>query len=174
MARRSGRVTRGSRRGPKNQIWTAILADDVSILTGTTSLFAITQDSDWTRGQGQERATILRVRGWMSISARLGAGITGDGAVGALVQLESDLAVAPPNALLIASYVDTDILWTAGHQFPHAEGDMSLAAWDRDVDIKAMRKIRAGQRLSMVVTSNLTNTVSISLVLRALVRVGGN
>ena len=167
------RFSRGASRGPKNQIWSVIVEDSVAVGTGATVSFAIIQDTDWARITGQERATILRVRGWFSVSGRVVVGIVGDAAVAAYVSLHDD-GVSPPNALLSASYTDEDVLWTGGYQFPLTATDTVLNPWTVDLDVKAMRKIHAGQHLSLTITNNMTVGAEISGVQRALIRIGGN
>ncbi len=68
MARR-GHSSRGSRRGPKNQVWTTILNRNVGILAGATKTGTdIVAPTDWTVVGGSERATIMRIRGWFAVT----------------------------------------------------------------------------------------------------------
>ena len=174
MARRGRGSARGvaRRSGPKNQIWTVVTANELAITTGSTSISSIVQDSDWTSGQGQERATILRVRGWLNFGGRVNAGVTGEGIIGAYISVQAD-EVTPTGALLTASYIDQDILWTSGHFFPLVATAEPLPSFDTVIDIKAMRRIRAGQRMTLVVTNNLADGTVTSFVVRALVKRGG-
>ena len=65
MAGRRGR--RAFRRGPKNYVWSAVLAIDQTVATGVTAGQNIVQAGDWAGAVGFERATLLTVRGWLNV-----------------------------------------------------------------------------------------------------------
>ena len=175
MARRGSRA-RGGSRGPKNNIWTTIVDNEQVVGTGSTIEFPVVADSDWQRGAAAERATILRVRGWININKYIAAGVVGgDGAVFMYLALMDDDAVAPA-ANVASTYVEEDIMWTAGATF-HANGAGGVdapAVVQFVIDVKAMRKMRSGQTLSLVVTNLCVESVELDLVCRALLRLGGN
>ena len=171
------RYTRGKRSsGPKNQLWTVVTGDALPVTTGVTSgIGPIVIDEDWVRGASAERATILRVRGWLSWASRLTTGNVDEGSVAAYILLADEAKATFGSALAAASYSEADILWTGGVIFPAQPVDGAVVpSFHTLVDIKAMRKIRAGQRLMLIVSNIMTGTVDVSFVLRALMRLGGN
>jgi len=178
MARRR-QLTRAARRGPKNQVWTVSLRDDFEITTGVTVIaFSIILDSDWERtSASSERATILRTRGWISIRPASAAGVQLDGTVFMYLTVQDDDATSV-SAGLAATYADEDILWTGGVLFPPGsivvQGGFVGSSKDILLDVKAMRKLRSGQTLELVVTNNMAGSIFLSGVIRSLLRMGGN
>jgi len=170
--RRSGRAV--SRQ--KDQVWAVSLFQNTDIGSGVTAVLASLVDkTDWhASGSSSQRATLLRVRGWFSMRQETAAGVGAPGPVYLYVtNVDEDATVAiasNPN-----TYADEDILWTGGVQCPSL-GDATVRSFTRDwiLDIKAMRKIRSGQRIDLAVTNTTTQNVEFSGVIRSLVRIGGN
>ncbi len=166
--------SRSVKRGPKNQVWTTILNQSVTIIAGATKTGTnIVQDDDWSGANGQERATILRVRGWFSLVNKFATGSFAGGGFFAYVGLyDNDELSAPAN--LAGTYAAEDIMATWGKEFAFTDTGTVGDVWSEVIDIKAMRKIRTGQALRFVATNSTANDAKISLVIRALVRKGGN
>ena len=169
MARR-----RGERRFSKSKgalIWTTIINDDVNIAIGATKTGTdIVTDSDWTAVGGQERATIMRIRGWFGASQEPVAVLTGAGAMFGYVGIYDEDELSAP-ADVATTYSEEDIMATYGHVFPFSDiGQTAPAAWQETVDIKAMRKIRRGQDCRFVLTNRTSTIVATSFVIRALVK----
>ena len=164
------RITR-SVRSKGALVWTTVLANGINMATGTTATMDIIDDQDWTNVGGSEKATCLRVRGWLSITIDAAAVLTGAEPVFLYVAL-FDQSAASPNADDPTTYTEEDILWTAGHMFPYSNiSQTSPDSYDVNVDIKAMRKIRTGEQLRMVIR-NPTGGLAyeFSGLLRALVK----
>ena len=165
--RRSSRSARSS----GALVWTTLINEESSIAVGATKTGSdIVADADWTGVGGQERATILRVRGWFSVTIEPAAVLEGAGTAFAYIGVydEDELSV---DASVAGTYKDEDIMATYGHQFPYSNiGQPSPDTWDQEVDIKAMRKIRSGQDLRFVMTNKTPLILEVSLVLRALVK----
>ena len=164
MARR----TRGVRasRGPKNNIWSVVLLENVTVSTGVVEANVL-ESAEWQGAMTSfQHATILRVRGWLSVASLAATSATNTFTAAIYVVDEDDAALAPNNALL---YTDEDVLWTAGFT---ATGPGNKGQ-NFDVDIKAMRRINSGQemRLTMVAAAN---GFLVGGAIRALVRRGGN
>ena len=173
MARRRS-SSRAVKRGPKNQVWTTIVNSIVAILSGATKTGTdIVAASDWTTVAGAERATVLRVRGWFAATTKTTTGSFAGGSAFAYVAVydKDDLSL---DASLADTYAEEDIMATWGHVFPFVDSGAGIETWSQEVDIKAMRKITSGQDLRFVATNLTPVTISMSLVLRALVRRGGN
>ena len=170
MANRRGRTSRSVRKSGA-LVWTTLINESSTIISGATKTGSdIVADTDWSGIAGQERATILRVRGWFSVTIEPAAILTGAGTVFGYIGVydEDELSV---DASIAGTYKDEDIMATYGHSFTYSNiGQPSPDAWDQEVDIKAMRKIRSGQDLRFVLTNKTPLIVEVSLVLRALVK----
>jgi len=169
MARRQ-RSQRASRKSGA-LIWSTLINDSVAILPGATKTGSdIVTDSDWTVVGGQERATIMRVRGWFSVGIDPAGGLIGQDPCFAYIGVY-DKDELSQSAALADTYSEEDIMATYGHQFPYSNiSQTSPTTWDQEVDIKAMRKIRKGQELRFVMTNQSALQVRISLVIRALIK----
>jgi len=168
------RVSRGAAsRGPKNNVWTTVLADAFGIATGATQQFNVVQDNDWTTVGGQERATVLRIRGWLALHNKITTGVLPEGSWFAYLTVQDEDAPAAV-ADVALTYAEEDILWTDGGVFTVTDTNATGHVSYRRIDVKAMRKIRTGQELRLVVTNSVANTIDFSAVVRALLRRGGN
>ena len=152
-------------------IWTVVGNTRFQINAGVTvSGSDIVEDTDWTTVGGQERATLMRIRGWFSVNQGPVGVLTASGPVSAYIGL-FDADEAAPSASAINTYVDEDILATYGHGFPYTDiGESPGTFWDQHVDVKAMRKIRTGQDVRFVITNDNPTAVYISFIMRALVK----
>jgi len=171
VAVRRRRATSRSR-GPKNQVWTNVVFEDTTV--GTTVVQeVITEPADWAPvANVSERATLLRIRGWIAVS-KLATGITGGQLFLAIyVADEDDVARAPNDATL---YSDEDVLWTHGVAFGRTDAEPNMLGITVPVDVKAMRKMTFGRTVRLVMISSITTTtLLVGGVLRGLVRKGGN
>ena len=152
-------------------IWTTLINEAVTILPGATKTGSdIVTDSDWSVIGGQERATILRIRGWFAVSIAPAAALTdAGGCFGYIGVYDADELSLTASAA--STYKDEDIMTTFGHVFPYSNiSQTSPDAWHQVVDVKAMRKIRTGQECRFVLTNETPLDLEVSLVLRALVK----
>ena len=176
MARRRT-SSRASRRGPKNQVWTvgAVVGDNVPAST-TTQLSAIVAGSDWEASSAAgEKATCLRIRGWLGVRQNTdGGGIGSAGALFLYIARQEE-TVSLSDGSNASTYANEDILWTGGISLP-GHGDLSARSFSTDflIDVKAMRKLRNTQVIRLVVTNASLGAVTFNGVIRALVRMGGN
>jgi len=128
--------------------------------------------TDIVGGQAQGQCTLLRIRGWLSMCVNESA--SGDcdwvGLIGVFDQ--NDDLTGPGGPELIASYSNEDILWTGGGQgnqwsaVPTAVTNFMETT--REIDVKAKRRLRSGQVVSLVVTNIGTADLSTLGVLRGL------
>ena len=171
MARR--RTMRASR-GVKDNVWTVVLLDDVSLAASGQSDSAITTESDWS--SGGERATMLTVRGWLSINGDNEAGAKLEGSVFAYIGLVDQNIAAAAGPTSASTYVDEVILTTMGGQFVNTgAGDLQTReplSWD--INVKTKRTFQSGTDIRLVISNQTGKAVKISGVLRALLRKGGN
>ena len=173
MARsRRNRMTRGvSKTAIKNQIWATVLFDEVIIAAGATLVGNIVVTSDWTLIGGQ-KATIMTMRGWLSICGQVGVAAQDEGsAFGYIAKLSAGVSPVPPPDLG-ATYVDTQVLDTFGHVFEATAADGRRNTFDHVVDVKTKRTIDSTQFIGLIIKNGSTNTMDLSGVVRALVRKG--
>jgi len=167
MARRFRRAS--GNRGPKNNVWTVLVFDDQVISTSVIE-GVIVATNDWQpSSSGFEHATLLRIRGWLSLSRNE----ANDG-VGTMYMLiyVTDANAGVVNPSLATTYVNEDVIWTAGVTFSSQQA-ASLEAnpiVQVDVDVKAMRKINSAQQVRIALVSTSTGLVVVGGILRALIR----
>ena len=170
MAARRRQTRSASRpRGPKNQVWTAVASFDNVVPIAGTIAFNLVEDGDWTVRTGAEKATILSVRGTLAVRPNGLLGVAGD--MPAYIHLIDESATSP-SAGTPSTYTEQDILWTGLALLP----DDSDATWTHEfiLDVKAMRKIRKGQQLRLVMTNLTLEILHATCLARTLVRLGGN
>jgi len=123
-------------------------------------------------GSGQETATLLRIRGWICLVATQNeAGNTS--IMGGVSVNEDDAPVV--DFTDVASYTQEDILWTFGRcvhspSILQTEHDYGVL-WE--VDIKAKRRLKEGQAVTLNVAVAVGSTGPLFLVsgvLRALLK----
>ena len=177
MAGRSkgGHGSRAVHRGPKNNLWTTVLFNQTQLGLGAQNTSLIVTEDDWIRAAGgNERATILRVRGKLTVAAdELGA--VASGTVMAYVMVEDEDVAIAASPFLAATYANEDILWTGSVAMPQFALDTVIEPYTWDLDIKAMRRIQRDQELKIVIANAAAGRkVIVTGVLRALLRLGGN
>jgi len=168
--RRSRGFSRAS--GPKNQLWTVFVAEQLNIQSSITELVLV-QSSDWAIGGGLERATLLRIRGWFS-AAPLKADVSKGALFACIYKVDEDgLPVSP---LTAAMYTDEDVLWTGGMQVSGVTAGTVEArpGFQFDVDVKSMRRFTSGEEIRLSLATAVGLDFDLSGVMRCLVRKGGN
>ncbi len=161
---------RGASRGPKNNVWTVILFDELTVDDTPAVEGVIVAVTDWSGATGNEKATLLRIRGYLTV-ALLGAASTNKPVFMAIYISDKDTGVLSPTG--VAAYTDEDILWTGGVSLPaviSGEGHTQHI----EIDVKSMRRINSSQEVRITMQGAAAGTVSVSGVLRGLVRKGGN
>ena len=169
----SRRRARQERSGPKNQLWTALLIEELLFDDTPAEEANLVEAADWSLGTGFERATLLRVRGWINVIRSFSSA----GNATAFMAIYKTDADDPVRAFdNVAEYVDEDILWTAGVLSPPSSATPSGASVIRlEVDIRVMRKITVSDQIRVsFVHGDAGDSSIVSAVLRSLVRVGGN
>ena len=142
MARR--RRGASARRGPKNNVWSVALLEESTIIS-TAGEIDIVDPTDWRNSSaGFERATLLRIRGFVSIAAE--ATLAATSVVNMAIYVTNDDDVGPGNPSATAFYVEDDVLWSRVLQLPagHASVVERPPTFNFEVDVKAMRKITSG------------------------------
>jgi len=169
----SSRRRYSAKRGPKNNVWSVLVLEDVAIST-TTIESAIVAPADWSgvTGTGFEKGTLLRIRGWLgfTLSQTSAAQTTLFGMI--YVTDANDVVHSPA---LAASYATEDVLWSWGQIWPtgNASALEKNATLSVPVDVKSMRKIDSSKQVRLALIVSTTSGVLISGVLRGLVRKSG-
>ena len=166
----------GFRRGVRavgEYIWTAILMDDVAI-SATVQGLPIVLSSDYSRTTSQQQATLIAIRGWLSLST---SNTTAREQVfmGIIKKDEDEDATGVSlDPGIIDFYVREDVLWTGGWQNPAFQTSVGeRPSYHEILNVKAKRKLRGGQDISLqVVSQGGTTTERITGVLRGLLKVG--
>jgi len=164
------RIQRSVRSGPKNQVWTSILFSQAALGAGAVVIGDIAAPSDWqVTTTASERATLLRIRGWLSFAPDASAGATG-----VFMQIVvMDEAAASPNPVASSSYNDFDVLWTGGFNLAISAATPNSGVNLIAIDVKVMRKITNSQDVRLAMRT-VGSAGLLSGVVRALVRRGGN
>jgi len=89
-----------------------------------------------------------------------------------MLKTDDDAPIVTASAA--STYAEEDILWTGGTSFPDAPLDAPKPQKDWDLDVKAMRKIRSGESVDIIMTATTVNAVEVSGCVRSLLRLGGN
>ena len=161
---------RGARRVRKSgsMIWTAVMRGPNSALAAATQVATdIVIASDYQgAGTGQEEATLLSVRGYISVVTDAAT----DGAFQWLIAtvdedtVDTAAEMAPGT---VNTYVDEDILMTGGYQFEASFTE----PYTWDVHVKSMRKLKRGRDVRLFMLAN-TTAVRVTSLLRGLLKVG--
>ena len=161
------RITRSVRKGPRNLVWTAVLLDEQVVDNTPAVAFDIVEATDWSGAVGLERATLKRIRGWLTFTK---AGTTAaTGCFLAIHKADKDTGVLSVNG--VQAYTDEDILWTGGIALHGGEPSVQHML----IDVKAMRRVTTGEDIRLSLQGYVANTVQFTVtgVLRALVDKGG-
>ncbi len=171
--RRPSRST--SRRGPKNNLWTTVLFNQTPIGAGAQNTSLIVTADDWIRAAGgNERCTLLRIRGMLSFAPEANTAVVASAMMSYVMVEDADVAVAA-SPFVAATYANEDILWTASAALPALAVDEPGPQSNWVIDIKAMRRIQKDQEIKIVTANTAgSRTQEVSGVLRALLRLGGN
>ncbi len=164
---RSRAARRG--RGPKNNVWTVVASMNDSVAGAATETLRIATEADWSGASAasMRHATLLRIRGWLSVVNDAAA----DGAFAWYISV-GDQDLTPPAATAAATYGDMDVIMSGGGQFEASTlGDPQPFT----VDVKAMRRFTSNDDIFFTISSSTAGaSIKFSTVLRALIRVGGN
>ena len=169
---RRGISRSASRRGPKNQVWTAVLMNEQIFDEAPAIEFNIVEPLDWSTANSFERATLLRIRGWIAFDKAVSSAHSTVFAM--IYKTDADDPVRAPD--VVAEYTDEDVLWSGGFtaQATGATPD-GVGTQGMIIDIKAMRKITVSDEIRVSVVGTAAGIAwSLSGVLRGLVRLGGN
>jgi len=168
--------TRRSAKHVRDQTWAVVLVEQATFDDTPVIENDIVIGADWSATTGLERATLIAIRGWLSVTR-----------VPTLTTLrtwyslmyttdrETPVLVAGTNGPADATGYVEDILWTyGGIQDVGTAGAVEMPAIVTiPIHVKAQRRITSETDVRIAFASSGTGTFSYSLVLRALVRRAG-
>jgi len=142
--------------------------DQVLVLT-TVAQHLLVDDADWVVIAGLKSATVMGVRGWVSLA--VGDGVqTSTNMMMLIAPMNEDAAVAAASPLNVGSYSDESIMWTGGA----AQGEFATETQKFDFNIKAKRRIQSGTELRLATVASDAGQFILSGVLRTYLRVDNN
>jgi len=156
MPRRPSRGSRRFSKGKKDWLWTAFVSDLGTIST-TAIGFDIVEGSMWERsGTGRERATLTRIRGWLSVRTLIANAQYN----AAIIRLHNGRGTPDPSDASVL--VNDDILWT------YSTLSTADAVTTQEVDVPVKRKLSSADDIRFVEISDTVNAFSSSYTLRSL------
>lgn len=143
-----------------DRVWSSVTTLGDALVVGTTEGVFAVLGSDWERSPDTlDRATLLRIRGHLSVTNATGA--NGDFVAAILVQDEDEPS---PDMTLASSLVDEDILWHSSGRVPVTQS----FAVEREIDVKAKRRLKNSDNVVFLIVA-LTAAQTYTLSLRSLV-----
>lgn len=171
MAQRFRRSVRRGRRNGKNLTWITVVVK-ASLLENTpTQIAQLVIPSDWSLVTGFDRATLVRIRGWLSIG-QVTVGTSADAtAAYAAIALQDGSSADVMNPSVASDYDDYDVLWTGGCGV--TAGAAAGSYYAANIDIKAKRRLTTQEEVSLFTFLDIDTAaprVNYNGVLRALVQ----
>ena len=167
MARQRRRL--GKKR--HDQIWVPAVGAGTALASSTVRTDIIVAGADWADAStGLERATLMGIRGWVSIATDFTANALAIPYMAIAIYHED--AIASIGTLNNASEYTEDILWTAGAM--RKDGNLITEGprlWfdSGPLNIKARRRFHDQQAI-MLITTLMATSGRLAFVLRALIR----
>ncbi len=175
MARRRERVSRATRSNHE-QNWVGIIQEDATVDDTPVVEVSLLRGADWSQNPGLARATLLRLRGWLSVNTSLVEPTEGTFFAGIyLTDVDAPVLTVGTNDPASSGFFLEDILWTGGTRLPASSASNVSVVPEHhwDLDLKSMRKITSDQELRLAMVVGVANiVVGVSSVTRALVRSG--
>jgi len=170
MSRRSP-IRRASQRA-RDLIWVSV-GVQASLLETTLDIAQLVVSADWAVSAGFDRATLLGIRGWLSIAQYVtGTGTDVPGIWLAVYKCGEDSPANSMSPFDAQDYVDFDVLWCGGQS-----GGVSTTGANTyrsmEVNIKSRRKITSGDQIRLaatVVTDTGSPRFGVSGMLRCLLQ----
>jgi len=164
------RSARSSKRS--GQFAWAAARDGGTLVTTTQDTDLLSIGTDWAVISSQ-RATLMSIRGWIGFTA---VSLTPVCTISCfIIKVDSNIALtdASVNPSTIQNYVDEDVLWTGQWR---SSGQITGAVEAPghvlfEINVKAMRKLRADDDIRLVTVSNVSNCVHKTALLRTLIKV---
>ncbi len=164
MATRRSRSPRFTR-GKYDYIWTAVLVSTTVPSTVATS--SIVQGTDWERtAAGLEHGTLVRIRGYVAVSAETAAS-----AVASFAIYHADAGEGANDPSVVTMYTDERVLWSAGVSQTLNIEPTSPQMWP--VDIKSKVKMKNSDEIRFVRNASAAGVIRFHTILRGLMQVGG-
>lgn len=171
--RRARTSSRRSVRRKGNLTWITVVVK-ASILENTaTQIAQLVIPSDWSIATGFDRATLLAVRGWLTVTQQ-GAGTAAEASAAYWAVACQDVSSADVmNPSVASDYDDYDVIFCGGLGLTAAASTVSLMPPAEQVHFKAKRRLTSQEEVSLfafVDIDTATPRANFNGVLRALIR----
>lgn len=146
--RRSNWVSR------QEHLWTAVLADNISVPAATVQSLVVVARADWSTGRsGLQHATLARVRGQVVVEANA---VALSQVFAYLIRIDEDEALPTPRS--VTNLAQEDILWTGVGTVQALTNDRQAMNWE--IDVKARRKLTNQDTIAFLYASAIATTCS--------------
>jgi len=167
------RASRRPRGAPKrhDQMWTVLVIENQAFGPAPAVQLDLCDGADWAAGTGFERATLLRIRGWLVLNSSIDT--AGSAAFMTISKVDENDPAAQGSPTDPVTYVDEDVLWTGGAGttvLSAVAPDMRAERFD--VDVKAMRRMTLADDIRISFETTGADLWLVNGVLRCLVRRG--
>jgi len=156
----------------KNNVWAIAFLDEQTVSSGSRIGVPMVVDGDW--ALGGQRATLLTVRGWLSVNGSPQLTAMLEGTIAWYIGLVDEDITVFPSLILPSTYVDEVILTTGGHSFEQVAANVRRPTKDWDINVKTKRTFNTGTNVMLVLLNSTADDITISLLTRTLLRKGGN
>ena len=169
---------RTSTKRRRNQTWVSTIVEAASFDDSPVIEATILSGANWSLEQGLDRATLISIRGWLSVSY-LSTQVVANRAFYMLYMTDVDTPIlaagtnGPADAL---AYIE-DVIWTGGWQVPigNASAVEQLQSINYELDIGSMRRMTSDQVIRIAFAAGTAGSTFIaSGLFRCLVRKGAS
>ena len=173
---RARRTRTSSRRGPKNQIWVSTVFEAQSFDDTPVVETSVLSGSQWQSEVGLTRATVISIRGWLSLSYDSTQTVANRAfMLFYLTDIDAPIMLAGTNGPADALGYIEDVMWTGGWQVPIGKAGSVEQSTGKEfsLDIKTMRKVTSDQQIRLALAAGTGgSTFIMSGIVRLLVRRG--
>jgi len=174
-SRRRGGGGRASRRR-KNQTWVSTIVEAASFDNDPVIEATILNGANWSLEQGLDRATLMTIRGWLSVSYDPTQTVANRAFYMIyMTDVDTPILAAGTNGPADALAYIEDVIWTGGWQVPigKAASVEQSTSINYEFNIKAMRRMTSDQVLRVAFAAGTAGSFFIaSGLFRCLVRKG--
>lgn len=164
---------RRSIRRKGNLTWITVVVKASVLENVATQIAQLVIPSDWSIATGFDRATLLAVRGWLTVTQQ-GAATAAEATAAYWAVACQDVSSADVmNPSVASDYDDYDVLYSGGLAMTAAASTASLVAPALDVQFKSKRRLTSQEEVSLfcfVDIDTATPRANFNGVLRALIR----
>ena len=143
------RTTRRFTRRKRDLVWTTAIASG-QVTDGSTTTLAVASSGEWEASAlNFERATLLRVRGYVAFTQDVVAATVDTSSMWAFHVGPLTFSPGDFSPFVSSDYDATDVLWTYGVMSSRGSAGAARAttASTKEIDIKAKRRMKSSEQL---------------------------